>query len=229
MAIINTKGVAVYISKTTTTPITFGDADLTDISNEKPPLVTATSSDAAVVNGDIAYTTGVASQLDGKLYAVDASTVSGTSGGSFELMGADASMLASPITSFPVDDAVTVIKAADMVRLCLSTMEFGADTVNNIDVGTYCDPSAQIAGLATPGTITLGGYADADDAGLAEIMIAAEDQQPRFFQVVLPGTDNGYIIGEVTLAGFSMSVPLEGAVSWTVSGTQLKKLRWVHP
>jgi hypothetical protein len=222
MAVINTKGVAVYLSKGDSTPHLIPGSSIDEISNEAPAVVSLLAADAALTNGDIAYTNEVSSSLDGKLY-----TIGNLASTTFDLTGSDASGEVLPITGITAADAITVIAASDMVRLCLSQMEFGADTVNNISVGTYCDPAAQIPGLATPGTITLGGYAEVDDPGLEEIMKAAEDQQPRFFQVVLPGA-TGYIVGEVALAGFSMSVPLEGAVSWTVTGTQVKKIRWVY-
>jgi hypothetical protein len=222
MAVINTKGVAVFLSTGDSTPHVIAGAAISEVSNEKPAVVSLLAADSALTNGDIAYTTGVSSVLDGKLY-----TIGNIATTDFDLIGSDASSLAAPISGITAADAITVIAASDMVRLCLSQMEFGADTVNNISVATFCDPSAQIPGLATPGTITLGGYAEVDDPGLEEIIKAADDQQPRFFQVVLPG-DNGYIVGEVALAGFSMSVPLEGAVSWTVTGTQVKKIRWVY-
>lgn len=222
MAVINTKGVAVFISTGASVPVVVAGSAISAISNEKPAVVSLLAENPSIINGDIAYTTGVSNVLDGKLYVVDNLATT-----DFDLMGSDASSIGAPISGITAADALTVIAAADMVRLCLSQMEFGADTVNNISVGTYCDPSAQIPGLATPGTITLGGYAEVNDPGLEEIMVAAEDQQPRFFQIVLPG-DNGYIVGEIALAGFSMTVPLEGAVSWTVSGTQVKKMRWVY-
>jgi hypothetical protein len=222
MAVINTKGVAVYISTGASTPHLIPGASIEDISNTAPATVTLLATDSSITVGDIAYTNEVSSALDGRLY-----TIGNIAALAFDLVGSDATSVAGPITGITAPDAITVIPASDMVRLCLSQMEFGADTVNNISVGTYCDPAAQIPGLATPGTITLGGYAEVDDPGLEEIMKAAEDQQPRFFQVVLPGS-NGYIVGEIALAGFSMSVPLEGAVSWTVTGTQVKKIRWVY-
>lgn len=222
MAIINTKGVAVYLSKTEITPNEIAGADITSISNAKPALVTLDAADPAIANGDLAFTNDVNAALDGKMFVVD-----NIAAAAFDLVGSDLTGEGAPITVFPADNAITTISADDMVLLCLSQMEFGADTVNQISVATYCDPAASVPGLATPGTITLGGYAEVDDEGVAEVQKAADDQQPRYFLVILPG-DNGYIVGEISLAGFSLGVPLEGAVTWTVSGTQVKKIRWVY-
>jgi hypothetical protein len=216
MAVINTKGVTVYLSKATETPV---DLVPTAISTANPAVVTVAAT-TGVVKGDIVTfeTTGF-KELDGKTFVVGAVT-----GTTFEAVGGNTTGSTGTLGATP---KAKVHVAADQVKLCLSALELGADAVSNIDVGTFCDPSAQIPGKATPGAITLSGYADTTDAGLAEVIVAADDQQERFFQIVLPGA-NGYLVGKISLAGFSMGVPLEGAVTWTVSGTQASKIRWVH-
>jgi hypothetical protein len=218
MAIINTKGVNIYIGKGS---VKATEVVPTAISKAAVPVVTVASA-AGITKGDpVRFETTGFPELDGKWLAAGA--VDNTAN-TFEVVGVD---LTASAGALGVNPKARIHHGADMLKLCLSGLEIGADTVNTIDVGTFCDPAAQIPGRPTPGSVTLSGYADTTDAGMAEIMVAAEDQQPRIFQIVLPG-GNGYLVGEISMAGFSMGVPLEGAVSWTVNGTQLSKIRWVH-
>lgn len=218
MNYINTKGVMVYLERS-------GSVELalvpTAITQAKPAVVSVADTTGVTPGALIKMGTVGFPELDGKSFVagtVDTTTISLTGS---DTTGSSGTLGASPTMS--------VINVDDFVKLCLSVMEIGEDSVNQVAVGTYCDPSAQVPGLATPGTINLGGYADPDDPGLAEVQIASEDQQPRWFEIVLPDTaNNGYLIGEISLSGFSMQVPLEGAVGWTATGTQTSKIRWVH-
>lgn len=220
MSIINTKGVEVFIqvgtdSATVKTP--------TAISKAAPAVVTVASV-AGITTGDVvSFSNTGFTELDGKTFAVGTVT-SGSN--TFTVLGSDTS--ASTGTLAVSGATASIVEASDTVKVCLSSMEIGADSVNNVDVSTFCDVSAQLPGRATPGTITLAGYANKDDTGLAEIIKAAEDQQTRAFKIVLPGAGNGYIVGKVSLAGLSYTVPIEGAVGFTVSGTQASKIRWVY-
>jgi predicted secreted protein len=219
MGIINTKGVEVYIQVGTGTA-----TDITPLSITKAaPAVVEVVSVAGLAKGDVVtFANTTFSELDGKTFAIGEidSELS-----TFTVLGSDTTNSTGVL---PTTGAkASVVESVDMVKMCLSSMEIGADSVNNVDVSTYCDPSAQIPGKATPGTITLSGYAAKDDTGLAEVIKAAEDQQVRAFEIVLPG-DNGYIVGQISLAGLSYGVPLEGAVTFTVSGTQASKIRWVY-
>ena len=219
MAIINTKGVEVYLQVGSSTATTVTPTDITKAS----PTVVEVASVTGIIAGDVvSFSNTGFTELDGKTFAVGAVTVADNS---FTVLGADTANSTGVLTA-SIASAV-IVGASDMVKLCLSSMEIGADSVNNIDVSTYCDTAAQIPGKSTPGTITLAGYADKDDVGLAEVIKAAEDQQVRAFEIVLPN-DNGYIVGNISLAGLSYGVPLEGAVTFTVSGTQNSKIRWVY-
>jgi len=215
--IINTKGTNAYLTIADNTPI---EVAPTAITKADPPVVTVADT-AGITAGDLVEF-GVVGfpELDNKLLVVG--TVTATD---FTVVGADTTTSSGTLNASPTAD---IYVAADQAKLCLSQMEFGADSVNQIDVGTFCDPSAQIPGKATPGTVTFSGFLDTDDAGLEEVQRASDDQQPRYFEVVIPGTGNGYLVGKLSLAGFSITVPLEGAYGWTVSGTQTSKIRWVH-
>jgi predicted secreted protein len=219
MTIINTKGVEVYLqvgSDTATSLVPVA------ISKASPAVVEVASVTGLMAGDVVSFANTGFSELDGKTFAIGEVTALDNT---FTVLGADTTNSVGVLPS--VGQTASVVKSADMVKMCLSSMEIGADSVNNVDVSTYCDTSAQLPGKATPGTITLSGYADKDDTGLAEVIKAAEDQQVRAFEIVLPG-DNGYIVGKISLAGLSYGVPLEGAVTFTVSGTQASKIRWVY-
>lgn len=218
--VINTKGVEVYLQVSTNSATELAIISIT----KAAPAVIEVASVAGLAKGDVVgFKNTTFSELDGKTYAIG--TIDAVEN-TFTVLGSDTTNSEGIVPS--VGAKALVVEAADMVKLCLSSMEIGADSVNNIDVSTYCDTSAQIPGKATPGNITLSGYAYAGDTGLAEVIKAADDQQNRAFQIVLPGENNGYIVGQVSLAGLSYGVPIEGAVTWTVSGTQASKIRWVY-
>jgi predicted secreted protein len=219
MTIINTKGVEVYLQVGSDTATSLVPVS---ISNASPAVVEVASVTGLMAGDVVSFANTGFSELDGKTFAIGEVTLLDNT---FTVLGADTTNSVGVLPS--VGQTASVVKSADMVKMCLSSMEIGADSVNNVDVSTYCDTSAQLPGKATPGTITLSGYADKDDTGLAEVIKAAEDQQVRAFEIVLPG-DNGYIVGKISLAGLSYGVPLEGAVTFTVSGTQASKIRWVY-
>jgi hypothetical protein len=217
MSIINTKGVAIYISK--------GDATAeslvpTAISSANPAVVTVASA-TNVTKGDVVTfeTTGFP-ELDGKTFVVG--TVDGTAN-TFEVIGGDTTNTTGTLGSSP---KASVYKAADQVKLCLSGIEIGQPSTSEIDVSTFCGV-ASLPGKATPGSLSLTGYADKTDVGLAELILADEDGAARYFEIVLPN-DNGYLVGQVTFSGFGMTVPLEGAVGFTITGSQTQKIVWRH-
>lgn len=219
MSIINTKNVEVYLQVAGQPSVQSAPITIT----KTAPAVVTLASVAGLAKGDVVtFSNTTYSELDGKTFAIGEVTQATNS---FTVLGSDTIKSEGIIPS--VGALVTAIPAGAMVKLCLSSMEIGADTVNTIDVSTYCDTSAQIPGKSTPGTITLSGYADKDDTGLAEVIKAADDQQVRAFEIVLPN-DNGYIVGQVSLSGLSYGVPIEGAVTFSVTGTQASKIRWVY-
>jgi hypothetical protein len=220
MAIINTKGVEAFIQVGSSTAT---DLTPTAITKTNPAEITIESIAGLSVGDVVSFTNTGFAELDGKTFAVG--TIDAVDK-TFKVLGADTSQSNGALSTSGAK--ASVVKSLDMVKICLSSIEIGADSVNQVDVSTFCDTSAQTPGKVTPGTITLAGYADTDDTGLAEIIKASEDQQPRSFKINLPGSNNGYIVGKITLAGLSYGVPLEGAMTYTVSGTQTTKIRWVH-
>jgi hypothetical protein len=111
-----------------------------------------------------------------------------------------------------------VLKAADQIKLCLSSIDFSTESSGSIGVGTFCSPSASIATPPqTAGQITVNGYADKNDIGYGELLKAVEDGVQRMLQIVLP-QNQGYIVAPVTFASLGWSTPLEGAVGFTASG-----------
>lgn len=220
MSKINTKGVETYLQLGTATATVVVP---TAISKATPAVVTVASVSGIVAGSVVLMADTGFSELDGKVFAVG--TVDGTAK-TFQLLGS--SVASSSTSTLSGSPKANVYADAAFVKVCLSQMDIGADSVNNIDTGTYCDPASQVPGKSTPGSLTLGGYADTADTGLTEIQNACEDQQERLFKIKLPGTGNGYLVGKVSLAGWAPSVPLEGVVSWTCSGTQAVKIRWAH-
>lgn len=216
--IINTKGVMVYLSKANGTPVPLVP---TAITSAKPAVVTVASV-AAIKPGDIVEVGAVGfNELNNKLFVVGKVTALANT---FELVGSNTTTTTGTLNSAP---KMTVHTAADQVRLCLSGMDIAAPSTNEIDVSTFCKEGT-LPGKVTPGTVSLSGYADKDDDGLAELIAADADGVSRFFQIVLPGTGNGYLVGQLTLSGLSFNVPLEGAVGFTLTGSQTERIRWVR-
>lgn len=215
MPAVSTKGLMVYLSKASGTPVTITP---TAISSAKPAVVTAAAI-TGVAKGDILAVSQTGfPELDGKTFVAGAVT-----GTTVELIGSDTTGTTGTLGATP---EITAYVAADQVKLCLSSLTIDPPSPSTIDTSTYCAPSS-ILGTATPGSISMGGYLDETDLGLAEVVVADTDGQPRYFQVVLPGT-LGYLVGKVSFAGLSFGVPLEGAVAFSVSGSQNEKITWIH-
>jgi hypothetical protein len=96
-----------------------------------------------------------------------------------------------------------------------------------VSVATFCDPSATIPSSTTSaGTVTLTGFVDITDPAYGELLLAAEDAKQRVLDVVLPNAQ-GDIVVPVTLASIGWSLPIEGAVGFTASGTLGSKPRHI--
>lgn len=215
MTAYSTKGLNVYLAKSTATIVTLTP---TAISKAKPAVVTVAST-TGVTAGDVVkpLNTGF-TEIDGKTFTVG--TVTGTT---LVLTGSDTTGSANSLAGTP---SVSITKKTDMVRLCLSELTIDPSSTNQIDASTFCADQT-ILGKTTLGGISVTGYLDKTDLGLDELVKASDDALTRTFKIELPNSQ-GSLVGAVTLAGFSTSTPIEGAMSFTATGTQSDKIRWVH-
>ena len=210
MPAFSSKGLAIYLHKG---GVAATELVPTAISKAKPAVVTVASA-AGLTKGDVVKleTTGF-KELDGKTFVLgNVDTTANT----FELIGADTTASTGTIGANP---KAHVYKAADQIKLCLSSIDFSTEAGGSVSVGTFCDPSATISTpAATAGTVTLNGFIDKADTGYAELLKAAEDGVARMIEIVLP-QDQGYIVAPVTLSSIGWQTPLEGAIGFTASGS----------
>jgi hypothetical protein len=210
MTAVATKGLAIYLHKG---GVAATELVPTAISKASPAVVTVASA-TGLTKGDVVKmeSTGF-KELDGKTFVIG--TVD-TTANTFQLIGADTTASTGTLGATP---KAHVYKAADQIKLCLSSIDFSTEAGGTVSVGTFCDPSATIATpAATAGTVTLNGFIDKADTGYAELLKAAEDGVARMIEIVLP-QDQGYIVAPVTLSSLGWQTPLEGAIGFTASGS----------
>lgn len=209
---VSTKGVKICVVKgsATGTVITGGAT----ITNAKPAVLTGTG--MAVPNvGDIIVITGTGNaKIDGKTLVVGPAP----SATSITLTGVDLSGAAGAIT---VGAGVTVThyaESTDDVCLCLNSFEISREAPTTSSVATFCDPTASLSSVVTQaGTVSIGGYVDINGDDFKEILLADEDAKSRRFRITLP--QNGYIVFDGAVSGFSYAIPLDGAQAWTAQIT----------
>jgi hypothetical protein len=119
---------------------------------------------------------------------------------------------------------VTAYPANAFINLCLSSFDIAAGSSSDIDVSTYC-ATGSILGKTTPGSITLNGYVDNTDVGFKELILAGEDNAPRVLNIQLPGT-LGHLVGVISFGEMSFSVPLEGAVGFSITASQNVSIKY---
>jgi len=207
---VSTKGLSIYLHKG---GVAATELVPTAISKASPAVVTVASA-TGLTKGDVVKmeSTGF-KELDGKTFVIG--TVD-TTANTFELLGADTTASTATLGATP---KAHVYKAADQIKLCLSSIDFSTEAGGSVSVGTFCDPSATISTPATTaGTVTLNGFIDKTDTGYAELLKAAEDGVARMIEIVLP-QDQGYIVAPVTLSSIGWQTPLEGAIGFTASGS----------
>ena len=210
MPAFSSKGLAIYLHKG---GVAATELVPTAISKASPAVVTVASA-TGLTKGDVVKmeSTGF-KELDGKTFVIG--TVD-TTANTFQLIGADTTASTGTLGATP---KAHVYKAADQIKLCLSSIDFSTEAGGSVSVGTFCDPSASIATpAATAGTVTLNGFIDKADTGYAELLKAAEDGVARMIEIVLP-QDQGYIVAPVTLSSIGWQTPLEGAIGFTASGS----------
>ena len=179
------------------------------------PSVVLTADTDTLKNGDLIYLGAAATgipEIDGKWWVVDA-LVADTS---FALLGSDATgstgTFAAGTTMKGYPEATT------MQCLCLSGITFNRDTPDTISVSTFCDTTASIPGSNTSaGSVDFEGYVDVTAADYKELLKLEASGGETTFRVTLP--NNGVIVFPATISQISVSVPLEGAISYSGSAT----------
>ena len=218
MTAYNTKGTKNRIIPKSATPT---EIVPTAISSANPAVVTV-GDVTGITAGDFAVCTNTGfSELDGKSFIVG--TVD-SGANTFELLGSDTSATVDTLDASPTID---IYDQADSIIVCLASIDIGAASSSNISTATFCDPSASLPGASTPGTVTMTGYTDKTDAGLAELILAAEDGENRYFYIFM-SNEQGYLVAELAFSAISFSVPLEGGYGYTVTATQVVPFKWIH-
>jgi hypothetical protein len=122
---------------------------------------------------------------------------------------------------------ISLAKGA-LVESCVSSLNISAGSADTIAVGTFCEPTASLAGNSNAGTIELSGFVDYTDAGFKALVAAAADGIPRDFVLYFPSAHNpsgtgtnpgGALSFRGTVSGLSQSYSVDGASSFTVSVT----------
>lgn len=186
----------------------------TAITKANPAVVTVDDT-TGVTSGDvISFANTNFAALDGKSFVVGDVTAT-----DLTILNADTTNETATLSS--ANPTATVIPmATGFDKFCLSTFSREAGAADTVSVGTFCDPSATIAGTSDAGTISFAGYMDPTEDGYLELMKAVDDKQPRTIMVELPN-DLGYVVMTGTINAFSESYDLGQAISWT-SGMSLK-------
>ena len=108
--------------------------------------------------------------------------------------------------------------ASEMTCLCLSEFAIATDTPGTISTATYCDPTASIPASATAaGTVNFSGFVDVASKDYAALLDAVEDGKPRNLRVKFP--ENGFLIMPITFSSLAWTIPLDGALGFSGSGS----------
>lgn len=100
------------------------------------------------------------------------------------------------------------------VLFCINSISRDVTAGEAITVGTFCDPSAQVAGDQTAGTLSWGGPIDFCDPGYVEMHAALIDAQPHSIIIEFPA-GIGHMIMDVDINSFAESFELNAAAVWT--------------
>jgi len=211
MAAFSTKGLTVWLQKkpgSSPAPVT-----ITSATNAKPSVVTVAAGDITDFKaGDVVMVAGTnLKALDGNTFVVGTITSN-----SFPLQGSDA----SGETAGATGGNLTNYSTADMVEFCVSSIEYAQAAAQAINVGTTCDPTAQIAGEPQAGTVSVTGFQDYTKDGFLEFMRAVNDQLPRILQIKLPATATASGAGQIvfpsaTATGFGETFTVGQAAGFT--------------
>ncbi len=184
----------------------------------------STSSVTAVTQGS---PTGFTSTITGTPATGDVIVMSGTgwksadtcgilsdyTGGSGKMLGSNSTYettaASTPASLLHFDDD-------ELTLLCPSEITDNANTPSTVSVGTFCQPEAVIANpVVEAGTISISGYVDICDESYQALYECYEAKDQRYLRIDL-GNAGGWLVVPVTCLSMSWSVPLEGAVGWTI-------------
>ena len=215
MAASSSKGVTIYMSKGSATAV---QKTITGATAAKPTVLTL-SDVTGLETGDVVKITGTGiAKLDGKYFTIG--TIASTPK-TITLVGSD--LTGVTIGTIGASAKSTSYAAADYVTLCLSTLGINSEVPGTVSVGTFCDPSASIPSVVTQaGTITLGGYIDASDAGYAELLKAETDGLSRVIDIRLPNS-LGDILAEATISAVLYDVPIDGGLAFSATAALASK------
>lgn len=206
MAAFSTKGMTVWLEKIDAPAVT--PVAITSGTAAKPTVLTLETFPLgmAVNNVVLVQGTGVES-LDGNTFNVSAIDATAKT---ITLAGSDAT--GESITGGTIADVT-----GSFVEFCVASIDRQQEPAASISVGTTCDPSAQVAGDTTAGTLAVSGFVDYASAGFLEFMKAVDDGKPRDLIVKLPETAGGgtIVFHDVTASGFSETFAVNAAASWT--------------
>ena len=189
----------------------------TGITSAAPAEVTVADT-TGMADGDVVVMSATGfSELDGKSFVV-----SGLTATTFELVGSDTVGSTGVLGANPKAD---VISKATMVKLCLNSFEPNPGTPEEIDIGTFCKPSATLPGVVSAGSATFGGFTDKDDNGYQELLKAEEDGNSR--QLLIVPKSNGYWVAPIVVGSVTWTYPLRSASEFSFSATFGDKLRHI--
>lgn len=146
--------------------------------------------------------------------SVDGTNIlSGYSAGSGKLLGANSTYESG---TAPTSGSILHFDEDEMTMLCPSEITDNTNTPSTVSVGTFCSPEAVIASPVTEaGQVSMSGYVDICDEDYQALYEAYEAKDQRYLKIDL-GAAGGYLVMPVTCLSMSWSVPLEGAVGWTI-------------
>ena len=210
MAAKSTKGTKICIVKDGATGVSITP---TGASLAAPSVILTADTDT-LKNGDLIYLGAAATgipEIDGKWFVI-ANLVADTS---FELLGSDAT---GSTGTFAAGTTMKGYQSSTMTCLCLSGITFNRDTPDTISVATFCDTTASLPGSNTSaGSVDFEGFVDVTAADYKALLKLEASGAETTFRIALPG--NGTIVFPATISQISVSIPLEGAVSYAGSAT----------
>ncbi len=202
MSAHNTRDVSFYL--TTGQP---ASSAISAITKGNPTGFTSTIVGSAVT-GDIVVVSGTGwKTVDGVAILSDYISNSG------DLLGSNSS---KETGNTPSTGTLLHYGADDLTKLCPSEITDNTNTPATVGVGTFCDPEAVIASPVTEaGAVSLSGYVDICTYDYQALYEAYESKDQRYMKIDL-GAAGGWLIMPVTALSMNWSIPLEGAVGYTI-------------